>query len=69
MFKQEDFNDVSLTKKALTPSFDAIILNDWQVAKIVLTKILEGVKNPVVKMVIQCTIWVGDGLYTKASNK
>lgn len=65
MLSQSEFENVSLKESEITDEFKTIITTYWDVAKPVLTAIMGKVKNPIVKLVVQATIWVGDGLYAK----
>jgi hypothetical protein len=61
IFKPESFEDVSINLEAESTTEEKKG-DHWQSGKVALQLAHDMVKNPIVKLIIRCCIYLGDGI-------
>jgi hypothetical protein len=72
LFKPESFEDVSIDMEAESSIEEHkgekaknFFCNYWDNGKVALQLAHDMVKNPIVKLIIRCCIYLGDGIYER----
>jgi len=72
LFKPESFEDVSIDMEAESSVEEHkgekaknFFCNYWDNGKVALQLAHDMVKNPIVKLIIRCCIYLGDGIYER----